>query len=146
MCFECAQGLSNEETLRQYTSNLEDPQFEKWNGTSLNFVMMDTLGYHGEEVQKVASQLLNGYYTWLFELFEGELPPGLSPEMIELMKGSQKAVLKGLEEEYRSIKDLDLPLHETREKITDILAKMYEPMEQAMEQAMNSSAEVNEQN
>lgn len=65
MCWKCHQKLSNEEVLEQLSR--PDRDFQKWNGTSLGHVLIAASGHNGEEVKKVAKDVLRNYFTWLWK-------------------------------------------------------------------------------
>ena len=56
--------LSDETVLKQLQETLNNPQFDKWNGTSLSHVLLAYSGLNGKKVHIVAKQLLDKFYNW----------------------------------------------------------------------------------
>lgn len=64
MCKECHSIFSDEEVVAQTKSSLENPQFERWNTTSLNHTVIACLGYNGVEAQDLSLQLYQKHIDW----------------------------------------------------------------------------------
>jgi hypothetical protein len=44
MCGQCHEGLSDKTVIQQLKDTLENPQFEKWNLTSFNHILITIRG------------------------------------------------------------------------------------------------------
>lgn len=64
MCGQCHQALSDETVIQQWKEALENPEFEKWNLTSFNHVLITIRGANGEEGHKLGVQLGEKFYNW----------------------------------------------------------------------------------
>lgn len=64
MCLKCHKGLSSEIVTKQLKDSLDNPQFEKWNETSISHLCLAYIGINGEEAKNYAKQLLDNYVSW----------------------------------------------------------------------------------
>lgn len=64
MCPRCHTGISDEDALRQLNDIFANPQFDKWNETSLSHLAICLSGYNGDMVSKLANQLFDNYIEW----------------------------------------------------------------------------------
>lgn len=64
MCLKCHQGLSDEYVLQSSLDSLSNPQFEKWNTTSLSHLFIEISGVNGEECSQLGLQLLDNYIQY----------------------------------------------------------------------------------
>ena len=88
MCLQCHQSIKDENFVLQLQEVLVNPQFEKWNTTSLNHLMLAAKGLNGEEAHHLAVRILDNFYKWflgssngLWEKITGPYIPssGLEP-------------------------------------------------------------------
>jgi len=64
MCYQCHSKLSDENVNKTLKSALENPEFEKWNNTSISHLCITSLGFNGEEARLLSNQLFEEYITW----------------------------------------------------------------------------------
>jgi len=64
MCNQCHQKVADVNVLEQWTEALENPQFERWNSTSLNHLYLTCYGVNGLKAQTVALKLLANFIEW----------------------------------------------------------------------------------
>lgn len=64
MCRQCHSQLSDETILTQLTEALKNPEYEKWNTTSLSHICIAIEGANGKEAHDLGVQLAEGFYTW----------------------------------------------------------------------------------
>lgn len=65
MCLKCHSQLSTEEIIKQLQSSLLDPQYEKWNSTSINHCIIAAYGFNGNEASGIAVLILQNFHTYL---------------------------------------------------------------------------------
>ena len=65
--------MSDETTKKQYLECIENPQFEVWNSTSINHLIISIMGYNGYEVSDIAYQLCKNYIDWRKEAGNNEI-------------------------------------------------------------------------
>jgi len=82
MCGQCHEGLSDKTVIQQLKDTLENPQFEKWNLTSFNHILITIRGANGGEGHKLGVELGEKFYKWfvgyggLWEYFGAYQPSG----------------------------------------------------------------------
>ena len=84
MCLQCHSQGSTVEELKEI---LENPEFERWNTTSLGHILLSIHGLDGDAVHDLANQLAEKFYTWylgntrgIWQKFSRYTPPhGLDP-------------------------------------------------------------------
>jgi hypothetical protein len=64
MCRQCHSGLSDETVIAQLKEALENPQYEKWNTTSLSHMIIAIEGTNGAEAHDLGLQLAEGFLEW----------------------------------------------------------------------------------
>ena len=64
MCRQCHAGLSDETVKTQLQESLDNPQFEKWNTTSLSHILIAAEGENGPEARAIALELAEKFYNW----------------------------------------------------------------------------------
>ena len=72
MCNQCHDKLSDECVLSDLTETLKNPQFEKWNTTSLGHVLIAIEGQNGSKAHDIALQLAENFYSWFLGPTNGE--------------------------------------------------------------------------
>jgi hypothetical protein len=109
MCRQCHSGLSDETVKAQLQESLDNPQFEKWNTTSLSHILIAAEGVNGPEVRVIALELAEKFYQWFLGPTNGTweyaftyVPEnGLEafPHSSEIRKMIDEARAKGAQEE-----------------------------------------------
>ena len=61
MCIQCHQHISDEEMVRQLKG---DPQFDKWNTTSISHMIIAGLGVNGEEAITLSINMLTKFLDY----------------------------------------------------------------------------------
>jgi len=64
MCLDCHNNLSDDQIQKQLENALRNPQFEKWNSTSVNHMKIAASGHNGLKCKLLAEQLLEEYEQW----------------------------------------------------------------------------------
>lgn len=64
MCLFCHQSMPDETVKKQLLQSVENPQFELWNATSLNHLIISVVGFNGYEVSDLAYKLVKDYIAW----------------------------------------------------------------------------------
>lgn len=64
MCLKCHGGLSDETVIEQLSESLTNPQYEKWNETSISHLCIAYMGMNGQKGVEVAEKLLANYVDW----------------------------------------------------------------------------------
>jgi len=64
MCLQCHQQIPDEVVVKQMKEAVENPQYEKWNVTSISHISIAAMGTNGEDAKKLARELLDKYIEW----------------------------------------------------------------------------------
>lgn len=64
MCRKCHGALSDELVIAQLEESLPNPQYERWNTTSLSHMIIAIEGTNGPKAHDLALELANGFYNW----------------------------------------------------------------------------------
>ncbi len=54
----------HEKIVRELRDTLNDPQFERWNTTSLGGILNSVRGYDGDVAHNLASRVAEAFYLW----------------------------------------------------------------------------------
>lgn len=65
MCLRCHSHIPTEEIVRQLKSSLEEPQYDKWNSTSINHCVIAAYGFNGKEASDIAVAILQNFSKYL---------------------------------------------------------------------------------
>lgn len=60
----CGDNLSNDDILKELNTLLNNPQFEKWNTTSLEYIISWATGYHGKVIRDLSLQMYDLFIEW----------------------------------------------------------------------------------
>lgn len=63
MCQLC-HGTDVAGTVKEYTNTLANPEFNKWNTTSVNHILISLSGQDGHEARQLALQLMENFLEW----------------------------------------------------------------------------------
>jgi hypothetical protein len=64
MCKRCHDALSDDEVGQQLIEEINHPNFERWNETSMNHLTITMSGANGPQNAKLAFQLYDQYNSW----------------------------------------------------------------------------------
>lgn len=68
MCNKCYESMDKNKLLLQLQDALNNPEFEKWNSTSVHFVVLTMTDENNcEELRMVATDLYHAYNAWTKE-------------------------------------------------------------------------------
>ena len=67
-------GLTDEQITGQLRETTRDPQFNKWNTTSVSHVAIAATGHNGEEARKLGLDLLLKFIEWRRTKPDGYMP------------------------------------------------------------------------
>ncbi len=62
MCLKCHSQMSNKDVIRQLEEAIQNPEFEKWNITSLNHTLLSLRGFDGATAHYLSKILLEMLY------------------------------------------------------------------------------------
>ena len=80
MCWKCHQFISNEDINQQIKEGLEKKDFNYYNTTSINHIIIVASGYNGDENKQLAIQLLEEFSIFLTTKPKNYIPiNGLEP-------------------------------------------------------------------
>jgi hypothetical protein len=65
MCYLCTKNLSTEKVLLELTGALKNPEFDKYNTTSVQFLLYSYVGMHGEEAKTLSIQVMTNMVQWM---------------------------------------------------------------------------------
>lgn len=65
MCFICHKAFADEIIKKQLVDALNKQNFEGWNSTSLNHVIIAAIGYNGKEASIISKEILVKYMKWV---------------------------------------------------------------------------------
>lgn len=64
MCLQCHNYLSEEDILESLKEDIKNPQFDQWNTTSINHIVISALGNENLECRKIAIELLEKFIRY----------------------------------------------------------------------------------
>lgn len=65
MCLVCHMKLTDEQMLEQLKKQLDRPDFNNYNSTSINHIYLAACGYNGKKSQELALELLDHLYVYI---------------------------------------------------------------------------------
>jgi hypothetical protein len=63
----CGDNLTSDELIRYLHKTLDQPEFVKWNTTSLEYVISWSIGYRGKVIRDLSLQLYDQFLSWYDE-------------------------------------------------------------------------------
>jgi len=64
MCKQCHSTTSAEATLSQLQTALNNPKYDRWNTTSVDYILLSLEGCDGEKCQRIALEVLEDFLIW----------------------------------------------------------------------------------
>lgn len=64
MCKQCHSMFTDEEVVEQLTDHMDNPQYEKWNTTSVSHIGIAASGHNGNDARKLGLILFRNYIDW----------------------------------------------------------------------------------
>lgn len=64
MCRECHSAFTDEDVVKQLKKIVDNPQYEKWNTTSISHIAIAASGENGDEARTLGLKLLRDYTQW----------------------------------------------------------------------------------
>ena len=61
---QCHATMSKETLLSQLQESLNNPQYERWNTTSVDHILLSLEGNDDEKCQRLALEILEGFLVW----------------------------------------------------------------------------------
>lgn len=71
MCKNCHIKLSNNFVIEQIKESIENPHFEQWNTTSIDYMLLSLRGLNGEEAHNLSKILIEMFYEWYLGSTQG---------------------------------------------------------------------------
>lgn len=102
MCLQCHKNFPDAYVLEDMKENKENPQYEKWNTTSLSHCIIIALGANGKEAQKICREILDNYISWMEDKNVSNLE-----KMKKMVEGINKVVdhIESLNLSQKQIRD-----------------------------------------
>ncbi len=123
MCNQCHSALSDADVEK--SMDINNPQFEVWNSTSLNHLRLAAMGVNGPVVQEKAERLFIEYMKYYKNLPEDQFVPAVYQSLEDTLEEIQKFRIKCQENKFSQTAIKDIVFHNYEESFMDLIPSFF---------------------